>query len=132
MAAISPAPVETSLGSKVVGAWADFFRRVAELFNDEWAVVSKVAAYTATDRDCLVLADASGGTFQITLPTAVGRKGKRFRIKNVGAANAVTVAASSGDIDGAASKSLDTQFACIEVESDDTDYFIIAQMGTVT
>ena len=56
------------------------------------------STYTVTDEDYMV--DVSGGTFTISLPTAVGRKGKLYVIKNNGT-GAVTVEPYSSElIDG--------------------------------
>ena len=46
------------------------------------------SSYTVTDDDYMV--DVTGGTFNVSLPTAVGRKGKLYVIKNNGG-GAVTV-----------------------------------------
>lgn len=42
------------------------------------AVASKTAAYTLTATDSVIRADASGGAFTVTLPTAVGCTGARI------------------------------------------------------
>ena len=56
------------------------------------------SSYTVTDDDYMV--DVTGGTFTVSLPTAVGRKGKLYVIKNNGG-GAVTVDPSGSEtIDG--------------------------------
>ena len=47
------------------------------------AVAAKTSNYTLTDSDNLITLDSSGGTFDITLPTAVGRTGKQFTLKKI-------------------------------------------------
>lgn len=66
-------------------------------------------AYAAQDSDYLILADASGGAFSVTLPKAPG---KQFVVKKIDAsANAVTITPASGEtIDGAASLVITTQW----------------------
>jgi hypothetical protein len=58
------------------------------------------AAYTPTDADDYLLAD---GTFTVTLPSAVGRWGKRYTIKNIGTGTVTVGRTGSETIDGAAS-----------------------------
>lgn len=62
-------------------------------------VVSKTANYTISVNDDLVLADASGGTFTLTFPSAAGNDGKRITIKKTDSTfNQVTVAVASGNL----------------------------------
>ena len=96
-------------------------------------VVTKTAAYTATDADEVVLANAAGGAFSVGLPTAVGRRGWRFTVKRTSASNNVTVdPAGAETIDAAATKILGSQHAFITVISDGAGWQIIATGGTVT
>lgn len=54
--------------------------------------VTKSGAATLTDSEAIVRADASGGGFTLTLPTAASRAGKMFIIEKVdNSANAVTL-----------------------------------------
>ena len=63
------------------------------------SVISKTAAYTATDRDHVILCDASSGAFTVTLPASIG--GKEYYVKKTDSSgNAVTV-------DGNASETID-------------------------
>jgi len=71
----------------------------------------KTTAYTARITDDVIQADATGGAFAITLPIGVPR-GTRFVVQRMnGGGNAVTVAAATGNINGAASISLGSQYA---------------------
>lgn len=86
--------------------------------------VVKSAAYTAADHD-VVLANATGGAFTVTLPTPTN--GAHVMVKKTDAsANAVTVAhAGAETIDGAASVALATQWARTELISDGTNWFVV-------
>lgn len=90
-------------------------------------VVSKTGTYSATVNDSLVKADATGGAFTVTLPTAVGVAGKTYTVKRMnGGANAVTVACSAAEtIDGAATYALSSQYAVVTVVSDDSNWLIV-------
>lgn len=88
------------------------------------AVVAKTAAYTATAADSVITADATGGAFSITLPTAVGIAGKSYTVKRInGGSNAVTVATTSSQtIDGGVSRTLSTQWESLTVTSNGANW----------
>lgn len=65
------------------------------------SLVVKTSAYTLTDADVTVLADTTSAGFTLTLPTAVGRLGKLFRIKKKSTDSNTLV------IDGAGSETID-------------------------
>lgn len=73
---------------------------------------TKTAAYTITDSDNIIDVDTTAGAITITLPTAVGRNGREYRITKIdAAANNVTIATTSSQtINGAATKVLTTQW----------------------
>uniref|UniRef100_A0A7V3ZTT4 Uncharacterized protein n=1 Tax=candidate division WOR-3 bacterium TaxID=2052148 RepID=A0A7V3ZTT4_UNCW3 len=80
--------------------------------------------YTATDSDYMILVDASGGVRTITLPVVAGRV---YVVKKIDSSvNAVYVIPASGTIDGASSHTLLSQWKCISVICDGTDYYIIS------
>ena len=93
-------------------------------------LVTKTSAYTAAATDYTILGNASGGSFSITLPTAVGVIGKIYAIKKIdSSANTVTIATTSAQtIDGAASKVLSIQYDGAQVQSDNVNWFIV---GTI-
>jgi hypothetical protein len=66
------------------------------------AISTKTTTYTIVTTDDMILADATSGTFTITLPTAVGLLGKQFTIKRINTnANNVTIGTTSSQtIDG--------------------------------
>lgn len=82
----------------------------------------------------LTIADAAGGSFTVSLRTAVGITGRRYSIKRINAgANTVTVDGNASEtIDGALTKVLGSQYAALEVVSDGANWVIVSQMGTVS
>jgi len=94
---------------------------------------AKNAAYTAVATDSTILADATSGSFQITLPTAVGCAGRQYVIKRTGATNNVTVGGTSAQtFDGATTKTLGSQYATLIVQSDNANWQILSTLGTVS
>lgn len=91
------------------------------------SIVTKTGAYTATDFDVVIICDAASGAFTITLPTAVGRKGKLFDIKKVDAtANAITVDGDGTEtIDGALTQVIAMQYNAIQIVSDGSNWHIL-------
>jgi hypothetical protein len=78
-----------------------------------WSVVSKTTTWVASDGE-LVEADATGGAFNVTLPTATA--GNRVVVKKTDAsANAVTVV---GTIDGATNVDLTYRYEAIDLVAD--------------
>jgi len=76
----------------------------------------------------VILCDASGGAFTVTLPEATGgADGRVFHIKKVDAsANAVTVDGHAAEtIDGAATQALSAQYDSIMLVSDGTEWWIL-------
>ena len=73
-----------------------------------------------------VLADASGGSITLTLPSAGSVEGKMLKIKrSEGSANTVTIDTSAGTIDGESSIILESAFAGVSIISDGTDYYVM-------
>lgn len=93
-------------------------------------VVSKTGTYAATMRDGVILGDATGGAFTVTLPTAVGRAGKTFTVKRINSGgNAVTVGTTSSQtIDGSTTYALSSQYASVTVVSDGANWHIIGKV----
>ena len=86
----------------------------------EHRFVKKTAAYTLVD-ETVILADATGAAFAVTLPPANGETINRdVHVKRLNAGgNAVTVTAAGADtIDGAATNVLGAQYANIHIISD--------------
>jgi len=86
-------------------------------------VTEVTTTYIASSRDEIILADASGGAFTITMPTATGREGFIYTIKKTdSSANAVTVA---GTIDGDTDFDLLSQDESITIVSDNSAWWIL-------
>jgi len=94
---------------------------------------AKTGAYTITATDSTIQADASGGAFQVTLPTAASIAGRQYTIKRINATNNVTVGCSGAEtIDGATTKTLGSQWATGTVQSNGTTWLLVSQVGTVS
>ena len=91
------------------------------------SVTTKTGDYTATDTDFIILCDASGGSFTITLPTAVGRKGRQFIIKKIDSSgNTVTIDGDGSEtIDESTTVVISIQNESKTVAADGTEYWII-------
>lgn len=91
------------------------------------SVVSKTANYTITTSDSVVLCDASGGAFTITLPAASGLTGRRFDVKKTdSSALAVTIDGNASEtIDGSTTIALTTQYESVTLLCDGSNWRII-------
>lgn len=89
---------------------------------------SKTTTYTITTADSYLTADATGGAFTITLPTAAVA-GYLYTIKKIdSSANAVTIGTTSAQtIDGQTTYLLTCQFAYVQVVSDGANWRIVDQ-----
>lgn len=94
------------------------------------AVANVTGTYTATIDNDLILCDATGGTFTVNLPTAVGITGKRFWIRRQ---DTVTTSIVTIDpfgaqtIDGASTFAIYYQGEEIEIVSDGTNWVILTR-----
>lgn len=90
-------------------------------------IVAKTGAYTATDADAVILCDASGAGFTVTLPPAADRTGKVFEVKKIDvSANSVTVDGSGAEtIDDGTTAVLTMQYEAITIVSDGAAWFIL-------
>jgi hypothetical protein len=93
------------------------------------ALVTKTANYTATDADYAIFVDSTSGAVTIALPTAVGRTGRGFEIKDwkgTSATNNITVdPAGTETIDGALTKVLNAAYMALTVRSDGANWGIV-------
>lgn len=87
-------------------------------------VVTKTSAYTITATDGLILCNASGGGFTVTLPTAVGRAGKLYIIMQIdNSGNTVTIDGDGSEtINGSATQTLNTQYSKWALMSDGANW----------
>jgi hypothetical protein len=88
------------------------------------AVVSKNGAYTAVNKE-VVLVDASGGGVTINLP-ASPNDGDFIDIKKTdSSSNTVTISGNGNNVDGVANVYLYVQYESICIVSDGSNWFII-------
>ena len=86
--------------------------------------VQSVTASAACNGAAVVLANATSGAINMTLPAALA--GQVITLKKTdSSANTVTITPPAGTIDGAASKVLVAQYQSITVVCDGTNYFIV-------
>jgi hypothetical protein len=86
-------------------------------------IQTKTTTYSVVGTDDFII--CTSGTFTVTLPTAVGRAGKIFKVKNTGA-GVITLATTGGQtIDGAATYPLSVQNFAVTVESDGANWQVI-------
>lgn len=83
------------------------------------------ATYTITEDDGTILVNASSAAVTVTLPEH--EAGRIFTVlKTDSSGNAVTLKPGSGTINGATTQSTTTQYGKFTVQSDGTNWFIIA------
>ena len=90
-------------------------------------VVAVTTTYTISSTEEIVLADATGGAFTATLPTAVNKEGFIYRVKKTdSSANAVTVDGDGTEtIDGSLTFAITYEDEVITVVSDNANWHII-------
>lgn len=110
--------------------WAQSGLRVLDQIPQYLPVTVKAVttAYQVTGFDRVITADATGGAFTVTLPSAVGRHGQQaITVKRVnGGGNAVTIASGGGTIDGATTQSLASQWAMMSFASDGKNWIRVS------
>lgn len=126
--------------SYIISGQNEYAKFIADDTNapDEWevipfkpanrVVVSKTTTYTARVYDDLILADASSAAFTITLPTAVGIKGKILEVQKTDSdfTNAVTLDGNGSEtIAGSTTTTLNTQYETLKIISDGTNWQIL-------
>lgn len=104
------------------------------LSDTAYSIVNQTANYTATSSDGTISVDATSAGVTITLPTAVGISGKIYVIKKVdSSANSVTVATTSSQtIDGSTTYTMGYQWQSITVQSNGSNWLIIAERIVAT
>lgn len=84
------------------------------------------ATYTALPSDAIIAVNFAG-TVAITLPTAsASNKGKSYVVKDSSGSastNAITISPASGNIDGASSTQINTNYGYVETFSDGTNWY---------
>jgi hypothetical protein len=97
--------------------------------GQEVAPISTVStAYTVGVNDYTILCDATAAAFAVTLPAASTSTGRIIRFKKLNSnANNITLTPSdAATIDGAATKVISTQYAVVTIQSNGTNWYIIA------
>jgi hypothetical protein len=92
-------------------------------------VSTKTANYTAGTSDYVLLCNATGGAFTITLPSPAGATGRIYVIKRISSgSNTVTIGTTSGasTIDGAATYSLSSQYSSVELSTDGIAWYVVS------
>jgi hypothetical protein len=102
----------------------------AEAMIGDPLIRSVTASFTIDRTDRTVLCNATGGAITATLPPAAACKGFPVTIKKTDASgNAVTVDGNASEtIDGAANYPLAAQWNSVTVQSDGTNFVIIASV----
>jgi hypothetical protein len=129
MAQLPPVPIgapvtdESGFSSQV---WSSWFQRMSSQVQG-LSITSVTGAYTASFDDDVILANATGGAFSVTLPNAEERKGKVLFIKKTDASgNAVTLDGfDSQTIDGSATHAIASQYNSRTIVSDGSNWMII-------
>lgn len=90
-------------------------------------IATKIASYSATTSDDVLLCDATAGAIIIGLPAVATSSGKVLVIKKIDAtANTVTIDGNLGElIDGAATQVISAQWTAIEIVCNGTAWYII-------
>lgn len=95
--------------------------------NPTW--ITKTATGTLAFGERRIKADATGGSFSLTLPRADSvESGGRVIIKKVTAPNTVTIAGGAFPIDGSYNQALTAQWASFALESDGTQWLIAGRV----
>lgn len=96
-------------------------------------VTTVAASTTLTTSTAIVSEQGSGGAITLTLPPAAGNTGQVISAKRNAASNNVILDANSAElIDGSATRTLTTQYACVVIYCNGTGWEIRSQMGTIT
>lgn len=126
-------------GPGVGASDVDFYRNAAGVLRTAGQILAdkgvllpapptKTANYTLADTDEVVIFNPSSGALTGTLPTAVGRAGKRFTIKKLAGTtpNSVIIATTSSQtIDGATTETISVAGGFRELISDGANWHII-------
>lgn len=90
------------------------------------SIVTKTTTYTALATDDVILCDASGGAFTVTLPAASGEAGHKLWLKKKeGSSNLVTLDGSGSEtLDDALTQTLNA-YAALTIVCDGSEWWII-------
>lgn len=122
-------------GVVVVSATAPVNPKIGRLWLDTsspgsdatLAIETITGATTLDNTHSVVLCNATGGAFTVTLPAAVDNPGRRYYIKKIdSSANAVTIDGNAAEtIDEATTQILRDQYATLAIVSDGSEWWIL-------
>lgn len=94
---------------------------------DKWSIQAKSTTYLIADAYELVTANATGGAFTVTLPTAAGVTGEAVGVKKTDStANVVTIDADGTEtIDGELTALLEAEGEMFELVSNGTNWIVV-------
>jgi len=93
-------------------------------------VFIRAADYTATGDEGVILVDATDNNVTITLPSASEDEGEELIIKAIDISNTADVDCLSGEtIDGSGTYTFSSQYECIRIMSDGSNWQIIGQVS---
>jgi hypothetical protein len=109
--------MQLDANAQVTAVWHDF-------------ITGTKSAYTCTQSDRYVLANASKAAFKVTLPNAANCPGKAYTVKKIdSSANAVTVVSTAGQtIDGATTYRLRSPHSAVDLVSNGAGWFVTAKL----
>ena len=136
--AAAPVPADIPAGDILLGIVFVEANESTAIFNADitddrfysvqrWAYTSVSVNTTLNDAYQVVGVDATGGVRTITLPTAVGIRGKIYVVKKIDSStNVVTVDGDGSEtIDGATTALLSAQYSALMIQSDGTNWMQI-------
>lgn len=95
-------------------------------------VTRKTISYSVNFSDEILLCDASGGAFTISVPVVQAVQGRRLTIKKTdSSANAVSVSTLTGAIDSGGTIVMATQNEAVSITFDGTNWFVVNQVATI-
>lgn len=125
----------TLAGALFVGTTSDDPHSTIQTGGSLAVAQEQVTANTSLDHThCFVFGDATGGAFTVGLPDASGCAGRIYSILrlNAGANDVIVDGDGAETINGAATKTLASQYATITIISIGVGWLILSQLGTVT
>lgn len=119
-----PTPGPTAGGLKFLRDDATWANLTADAVD--YVIVEKSAVYTALSSDNVILCDASGGAFTVTLPAA-SLTGKLLHIKKIDSSlNAVTIDGNASElVEDAVTQALVRQGENLMLMSDGTQWWVL-------
>lgn len=92
-------------------------------------VATKTGAYTATTNDQIIICDASGGAFSVTLYAVSGNAGRVIEIVKIDSSgNAVTVDGNASEtLNNATTQSLASRYSSIRLWCSGTEWVILSK-----